>query len=174
MRRMRDAWLRGEAGPLDRVAAFRMACASYNASFHSALGMAPNDVSAETLPSVISRQRRSRLAAQDGLAGRRFGGLATRLATLKPGALVRHALTGNFHPEQRTSNLWSKEYTVQKWSSAIYVISALLPTSPIPSYQLASQDHSFIIPTTFSPYQLLLVRAAPLSNSDSSARNGLI
>ena len=105
---------------------------NYNNTPHSAIGVAPNEVSESNRKQVYKRL---------------YPNLGLRtVCKLKEGDLVRKIINKQFH---------EKGYT-QNWSQQIYIIERVKQSNGVCYYYLESLDHT-AVPGIFYYYQLNLV-----------------
>lgn len=151
---------------LNMVEALREAVQIYNASFSSAIGMAPDDVETSNYGQVLAYRQTLGARKLDDYIERELRRRGTSLRTfqlpsmpqLPINALVRIQLQGRTQEEGPRRHAFSKEFASLTFSSQVYKVIGYKETSPLISYIVASiKDPTSPLPYSFTRSQLVLV-----------------
>ena len=136
----------------------------HNSSYSRAIGMAPDQVTSETLPQVLAYQQRQSAKTLDNFLRKRIqqGAKMRTLSlpsepTLAIGTRVRIRLSGNIS-ETPTAIAFAKSFASITHSSTVYVVVGTRLTSPTVSYVVAPEGSpNAVLPFSFSRSNLLVV-----------------
>lgn len=155
---MRASRLGPSPAPLTLYDALRRALQVYNRS-PNASGIAPDDLDRDNYAVYRATRARQRSAKLDRFlcAG---GSLSSLVPSLHVGTLVRKqigALSYDDDAEEKPrQSQFAKEHDVIKYSTTLYRITQVVPSSPIPSYRISTLDHR-LVPGSFTKDQLLVI-----------------